>query len=433
MPATKPLNLIRRGAVQVLTEKDLRARLDSGRPLIVKAGFDPTAPDLHLGHTVLLRKLRHFQELGHTVIFLIGDATGLVGDPSGMTQTRKVLTWDQVRANAATYQQQVRKILSVERGVFEVRYNSEWFLGQSPQMRSSGLETFDFSRLVTLASKATVARLIERDDFAKRLKAGKPVTFLELFYPLMQGYDSVKIAEQYGHCDVELGGTDQTFNLLAGRELLKEYGHTPQVVLTMPLLEGTDGVHKMSKSLNNHIGIDESPSEMFGKLMSIPDQLIPKYFTLLTDVGEARIKTYRQQLKARKVNPRDLKIELAVDIVSRYHGAEAAQQAKQEFHRVFSLRQQPSEIPELSVPVPQGSDTIDVATLLVSAKLAGSRNEARRLLRQGGVRLNGVTLTTLSIPVGDSMGAVLQVGSRRFRKLVLEATQKVQQTSQGGA
>ncbi|MBI4343660.1 MAG: tyrosine--tRNA ligase, partial [Candidatus Omnitrophica bacterium] len=262
MSLTEALEQIRRGSVEIISEAELAEKLTAGRPLNIKAGFDPTAPDLHLGHTVLLRKLRHFQNLGHKVIFVIGDATGLVGDPSGQSQTRKALTWDEVRVNAATYQQQVRKILLTDRARFEVRYNSEWFLGRSPQNRPAGLEQFDFMKFVQLASHATVARLIERDDFAKRLKANKPVSFLELFYPLMQGYDSVKLAEQHGACDVELGGTDQKFNLLMGRELLKAYGRAQQVVLTMPLLEGTDGVQKMSKSLGNHIGIEEPPGQM---------------------------------------------------------------------------------------------------------------------------------------------------------------------------
>ena len=418
MTTSEARQLICRGAVEIISESDLNAKLESRRPLIVKAGFDPTAPDLHIGHTVLLRKLRHFQDLGHTVIFLIGDATGLVGDPSGQTVTRQVLTWEQVRANAATYQHQVRKILLTDRAVFEVRYNSEWFLGRSPQLRTSGLETFDFSRLVTLASTMTVARLIERDDFAKRLRAGKPVTFLELFYPLMQGYDSVKLAEQYGHCDVELGGTDQTFNLLVGRELLRAYGHPPQVVLTMPLLEGTDGVQKMSKSLNNHIGISEPPEEMFGKLMSIPDALIVKYFTLLTDVSEPRIKAIEQQLATRAANPRDLKLELATEIVVQYHSAEAAKRVRQGFLRVFSLRKPPDDIPELPLPVDRGDEPLDVVGLLVEGKLAKSRNDARRLLRQGGVKLNGTPLTITSIPAAETVGAILQVGSRRFLKLV---------------
>lgn len=415
--APDPLELIRRGTIDIISEADLRAKLDARRPLIIKAGFDPTAPDLHLGHTVLLRKLRHFQELGHTVIFLIGDATGLVGDPSGLTQTRKVVSWEEVRANAATYQQQVKKILLTDRKVYEVRYNSEWFLGRSPQMRSGGLETFDFAKLVTLASKATVARLIERDDFSKRLKAGKPITFLELFYPLMQGYDSVKIAEQHGHCDVELGGTDQRFNLLMGRELLREYGHDPQVVITMPLLEGTDGVQKMSKSLGNHIGINDPPTDMFGKLMSIPDPLIIKYFTLLTDRPKEELQALEAKLKTKTINPRDAKIELGVTLVTQYHGAEAAEGAKQEFSRVFSKRLQPSEMPEFQVRVQAGATTVDMVDVLVEAKLAKSRNDARRLLKQGAVKLNGKVVDTPAVPLEAVSSAVLQVGPRRFCRL----------------
>ena len=418
MTAPTPLDVIRRGAVDILAEDDLRAQLALRRPLIVKAGFDPTAPDLHLGHTVLLRKLRHFQDLGHKVVFVIGDATGLVGDPSGMSQTRPVLTWDEVRANAASYTQQAKRILRMEREVFEVRYNSEWFLGRSPQLRSAGLELFDFNKLVALASKITVARLTERDDFATRLKTGRPITFLELFYPLMQAYDSVKIAEQYGQCDVELGGTDQTFNLLLGRDLLREYGHPPQVVLTMPLLEGTEGVQKMSKSLKNQIGIEEPPGDMFGKLMSVPDSVLVKYFTLLTDVSEERLKGIEQGLKTRKVNPRDIKVELAAEVVTRYHSAEAAQQAREEFARVFSKREQPSEMEELPLPAPDQAGQVDLIALLLGAKLAPSRNEARRLVQQGGVKLNGTPVRGVTLPYAHAQGAVLQVGPRRFRKLV---------------
>ena len=409
------LDLIRRGATEIISDAELAAKLSAKRPLIIKAGFDPTAPDLHLGHTVLLRKLRHFQDLGHKVIFLIGDATGLVGDPSGQSQTRKVLTWEEVGANAKTYLQQVSKILLTDRERFEVRYNSEWFLGRSPQRRSQGLESFDFAKLVTLASRTTVARLTERDDFAKRLKAGKPVSFLELFYPLMQGYDSVKIAEQHGHCDIELGGTDQKFNLLMGRELLKAYGREPQVVITMPLLEGTDGVQKMSKSLGNHIGIAEPPGEMFGKLMSIPDALIARYFTLLTDAEAGWIADLEKRVKTRAMNPRDAKAELATTLVSQYHGAPAAQEAAKEFTKVFSRREQPSDIPELAL---QDSDTVDLIDLLVASKLAATKNEARRLLEQGGVKLNGKPVTSSSLPRAEVSGAVLQVGSRRFRKLI---------------
>jgi len=418
MNAADSLSLIRRGATEILSEPELVEKLNAGRPLVVKAGFDPTAPDLHLGHTVLLRKLRHFQDLGHKVIFLIGDATGLVGDPSGQTITRKVLTWEEVRANAATYQKQVGKLLIVERARFEIRYNSEWFLGRSPQNRSAGVEAFDFTKLVQLASKSTVARLIERDDFAKRLAAGKPVTFLELFYPLMQGYDSVKIAEQHGACDVELGGTDQKFNLLMGRELLKEYGQPPQIVLTMPLLEGTDGTQKMSKSLGNHIGIDEAPEQMFGKLMSIPDALMIKYFTLLTDVEVGRVQQQEQALANRTVNPRDVKLELAGELVGRYHSSEAAARAKQEFLKVFSRREQPSEM--LDVPLTPAADgqTVDLIELLVGAKLARTKNGARRLLKQGGVKVNGKPVQEATQALATLSGAVLQVGPRRFRRLV---------------
>ena len=418
MDLTAQLGLIRRGCVDVISEPQLRQKLAAGRQLIIKAGFDPTAPDLHLGHTVLLRKLRHFQDLGHKVLVLIGDATGLVGDPSGQTQTRRLLTWGEVRTNAQTYQSQVKSILLTNREVFEVRYNSEWFLGRSPQNRLQGLETFDFSKWVQLASKYTVARLIEREDFAKRLAAGKPLSMLELFYPLMQGYDSVKIAEQYGHCDVELGGTDQTFNLLVGRDLLKEFGHEPQVVITMPLLEGTDGVAKMSKSLGNHVGIQDPAGEMFGKLMSIPDPLILKYFTLLTDAEESYLKRIERQLKARQVNPRDTKAELATTVTAMYHGSGAAQQARERFFRVFSERQVPTEMPVVELAPAAESAGVNLVELLVAQGLANTKNEARRLLRQGGVKLNGVPVKDPVVPAGQAAGAVLQVGSRHFRKLV---------------
>jgi len=411
------LRLIKRGCVELISEGELRKKLGEGRQLIIKSGFDPTAPDLHLGHTVLLRTLRHFQDLGHKVIFLIGDATALVGDPSGQSQTRKLLTWDDVRANANTYQQQVKRILRADKSLFEIRYNSEWFLGKSPQNRTVGLESFDFTKWVQLASKYTVARLIERDDFAGRLKAHKPISMLELFYPLMQGYDSVKIAQQYGHCDVELGGSDQTFNLLVGRELLREYGHAPQVVLTMPLLEGTDGVLKMSKSLGNHVGIQDTPTEMFGKLMSIPDTLIVKYFTLLTETREELLEQVAQHLNDKAVNPRDLKADLAVEVVKTYHGEPAAQQARAEFFKVFSEHQEPTEMPSASLIVDE-TNHVNLVDLLVAQRLAKSNNDARRLLRQGAVKLNGKPVTKASISLDKALGAVLQVGPRHFRKLI---------------
>ena len=420
MTLTEQLARIRRGCVDVITEQSLKAKLSTGRQLIIKAGFDPTAPDLHLGHTVLLRKLRHFQDLGHQVIFLIGDATGLVGDPSGQTQTRRLLTWEDVRRTAKTYQEQVKGLLLTDPKVFEVRYNSEWFLGASPQMRQSGVERFDFSKFVPLASRATVSRLMTRDDFSKRLKAGKPVSLLELFYPLMQGYDSVKIAEQHGACDVEIGGTDQTFNLLMGRELMSAYGFDPQVVLTMPLLEGTDGVNKMSKSLGNQIGISEPPDEMFGKLMSIPDTLIIKYFTLLTDRDSAQLAALEKQLKAKQINPRDTKADLATDLVSLYHTAEAAQRAREEFFKVFSRRAPPTEISSLKM-TEKADGQVDLVSLLVGAKLAKSNNDARRLIRQGGVKLNGFPVASPVVALAQASGAILQVGSRHFRKLVVSS------------
>ncbi len=418
MTHSEALVLIRRGSAELISEAELVQKLQTGRQLIIKAGFDPTAPELHLGHTVLLRKLRHFQDLGHKVIFLIGDATGLVGDPSGQQQARRLLTWDEVRANATTYHDQVKSILRTDHPLLEVRYNSEWFLGRSPQNRTKGLELFDFTKWVQLASKYTVARLIERDDFSKRMKAGKPLSMLELFYPLMQGYDSVKIAEQYGHCDVELGGTDQTFNLLVGRELLREYGYEPQVVLTMPLLEGLDGTNKMSKSLGNHIGIHEVATEMFGKLMKIRDELIVKYYTVLTDVETSRLADLKDRLAKRLLNPRDAKADLATDVVTRYHGVEAAQRARQEFTRVFSDRQMPTDIPTVALDaslIAEGA--VKMIDVLVIAKLADTRNEARRLIQQNGVKLNDVVVTTPTVPLQQAMDAVLKVG-RHFRKLV---------------
>ena len=403
------LDLIRRGAVDVISEAELAQKLAANRPLIIKAGFDPTAPDLHLGHTVLLRKLRQFQDLGHKVVFLIGDATALVGDPSGQSKVRKLMTPEEVHANATTYHTQIQRILQVsDPKIYQQRYNSEWLGGEY-----NGKKTpFGLRELVELTSKYTVARLIERDDFQKRLKTGQELSMLELFYPLMQGYDSVQLK-----ADVELGGTDQKFNLLVGRNLQRAYGQEPQVVITMPLLEGTDGVNKMSKSLGNHIGITESPSEMFGKLMSIPDALITKYLTLLTDIPSARVMEIGQGMEHRSLNPRDAKVDLAVELVTRYHGPEAAAQAKQEFSKVFSRREQPTEMPEVAVSASKDGK-VDVVALLVEAKLAKTKNEARRLLTQGGVKLNGTPVKEPLLSLSAARGAVLQVGSRHFRKLV---------------
>ena len=403
MTPTEQLQQIQRGVVEIISEPELLKKLEQRPQLIIKAGFDPTAPDLHLGHTVLLRKLRQFQDLGHKVVFLIGDATALVGDPSGQSKMRKLMTEAEVKGNAETYHLQVKKILDVSRpGTFERRYNSEWFGKGRP---------FGLKELMELTSKYTVARLIERDDFQKRLKAGQEISMLELFYPLMQGYDSVMLK-----ADVELGGTDQKFNLLVGRDLQRAYGQEPQVVLTMPLLEGTDGVAKMSKSLGNHIGINEPPGEMFGKLMSIPDTLIVKYFTLLTDVPEERVADIERQLKTRAVNPRDAKADLAAQLVTMYHGAAAAAEAREEFSKVFSRRESPSEMPTVTLEAGDGG-TVNIVELLVSEGLVKTKNEARRLIGQGGVKLNGVPLKQTFLPASESVG-VLQVGSRHFRKLV---------------
>jgi tyrosyl-tRNA synthetase len=410
MDASEQLAVIRRGAVEVITGADLDAKLAQRRALLVKAGFDPTAADLHLGHTVLLRKLRQFQDLGHKVVFLIGDATALVGDPSGQSKTRPLMSWSDVDANAATYEAQVAKILKREPAVFERRHNSEWF-GRSGVPGRSQSRWFGLDELVGLTSKYTVARLLERDDFRKRLKGGQEVSMLELFYPLMQGYDSVMLK-----ADVELGGTDQTFNLLVGRDLQRAYGQPPQVVLTMPLLEGTDGVQKMSKSLGNHIGINEPPGEMFGKLMSIPDTLIVKYVTLLTDAPEPKIAELERQLQARAVNPRDVKADLAVELVAMYHSPGEAREAREEFFKVFSRRQAPTAM-ATSVLKPGEDGLVDFVELMVNEGLAKTKNGARRLLKQGAVKLNGVPLKAPQRPVSQSAG-VLQVGSRQFRKLV---------------
>ena len=409
MTAADQLTLIKRGAVELISEAELRKKLERKPSLRIKAGFDPTAPDLHLGHTVLLRKLRHFQDLGHKVIFLIGDATALVGEPSGQSKTRKLMTLEEVHANAATYHAQVKRILKVDSHTYEQRCNSEWFGGE---YSSNKPMPFGLKELVELTSRYTVARLIERDDFQKRLKAGQEISMLEFFYPLMQGYDSVQL-----EADVELGGTDQKFNLLVGRNLQRAYDQEPQVVITMPLLEGTDGAQKMSKSLGNHIGINDPPGEMFGKLMSIPDTLIIKYFTLLTDREVAWIAQLEQQLKGRAINPMHAKQELAQEIVTIYYDSTAALSARQEFERVFSEKKLPTEMPVLKLEA-DASGVVDLIQLIVNEGIAKTKNEARRLLKQKAVKLNRRPIQTPTLPLDEAVGE-LQVGSRHFRRLVL--------------
>lgn len=396
----KQLEIIKRGAVEVISEAELKAKLEESikerRPLRVKAGFDPTLADIHLGHVVLLRKLRQFQELGHKVIFLVGDATALVGDPSGQSQTRKTLTWEQVEKNALTYIKQVSKILKVDDpNLFERRHNSEWFSRHGLQEKER--PPFTFEQFVELAQRCTVARLIERDDFQKRLKENKPLSFLELFYPLMQGYDSVQLKS-----DIEVGGTDQKFNLLMGRNIQQAYGEPQQVIITMPLLEGADGVAKMSKSLGNYIGIDEKPAEMLGKIMSIPDDLMLKYYTLLTDEDLEEVK---------RMHPKEAKLKLAELIVSQYHSKESGARARLEFERIFSQRELPSDIPEY-----KPKDKEAILSILLNSGLVKSGNEARRLIKQEAVIFNDSKVLKEDFTPADS--GILKVGTRRFLKII---------------
>jgi tyrosyl-tRNA synthetase len=400
MTIDEQLEYLRKGTAEIIPEKELRTKLErsakTGQPLRVKLGVDPTAPDIHLGHTVVIRKLRAFQELGHTVIFLIGDFTGLIGDPSGNSATRPQLTREEINANAETYKQQIFKLLDPEKT--ELRFNSEW-------MDKLGSDGF-----IRLASHVTVKQILERDDFAKRLTEEKPIALHELLYPLTQAYDSVAL-----RADVELGGTDQKFNLLMGRNLQREYGQEAQVAVIMPLLEGTDGVQKMSKSLGNYIGINEPPSEIFGKVMSISDDLMWRYYELCTDLSVEQIEARRDRAEAGDVNPRDLKVELAKRIIADFHSPSAAQAAEDEFNRVFRSKEVPEKIETLEVkggvwPLPQ---------LLVETRLATSRAEARRLIEQGGVRIGGVRQPDSGIVVEIKSGeeSLLQVGKRRFLRV----------------
>lgn len=390
------LSLIRRGVTEILLEDDLRARLKEGRPLRIKAGFDPTAPDLHLGHTVLINKLRQFQELGHHVMFLIGDFTGMIGDPTGKNITRKPLTRDEILANAQTYREQVFKILDPERT--EVLFNSTWFDKMAPA---------DF---IHLAAKHTVARMLERDDFGKRYASGQPIAIHEFLYPLVQGYDSVAI-----QADVELGGTDQKFNLLVGRELQKHYGQPPQIVLTMPILEGLDGVQKMSKSLGNYIGIHDEPNDMFGKLMSISDELMWRYFELLSFRPTREIAEWRQQVSKEGLNPRDVKFKLAEELVARFHGVEAGQRALAAFVERFQKGALPEDMLEVQVRSREGR--MPIANLLKDAGLTDSTSEALRLIQQGAVRIDGERVGSRDLELIAGNRHVCQVGKRRIARV----------------
>lgn len=390
------LRYIRRGTDEILVDTELAARLGTGRPLRVKAGFDPTAPDLHLGHTVLINKLRQFQELGHDVLFLIGDFTGMIGDPTGKNTTRPPLTREEVLENARTYEAQIYKILDPAKT--QIMFNSTW------------LGAMTASDMVALAAKYTVARMLERDDFQKRYSANQPIAIHEFLYPLLQGYDSVSIK-----ADVELGGTDQKFNLLIGRELQKVYGQAPQVVVTLPLLEGTDGVNKMSKSLGNYIGINESADEMFGKLMSISDALMWRYFDLLSFESAEKIAEMKCSV-GEGANPRDIKFELAKEIVSRFHGGlKAGEQAMHNFIARFQKGEMPQDVPEANIVAANGR--LGLSHLLKEAGLAASISEAMRLVQQGGVRMDGERLSDPHLEISSGETHIFQVGKRRFAKI----------------
>jgi len=391
------LEQIKRGADEVLIESELVDKLKNGRPLRVKAGFDPTAPDLHLGHTVLINKLRQFQDLGHEVLFLIGDFTGMIGDPTGKSATRPPLSRDDVIENAKTYEEQIFKILDPEKTL--VMFNSSWMNDMKP------------AELIQLAAKHTVARMLERDDFHKRYSAGQPIAIHEFLYPLIQGYDSVAM-----RADVELGGTDQKFNLLVGRELQKHYGQIPQIVLTMPILEGLDGVQKMSKSLNNYIGINESPDEMFGKIMSISDDLMWRYFELLSFRPMTEIEAFRQDVSNGK-NPRDIKFLLGEELVSRFHSAAAASQAKDNFVSRFQKGAMPDEMPEIELQAAGGK--LLIANLLKDANLVSSTSEALRMIKQGAVKIDGERVSDNRLELASGTTHVYQVGKRRFARVSL--------------
>jgi tyrosyl-tRNA synthetase len=392
------IETIRRGCDELIVEEELAKKLATGRKLRVKLGLDPTAPDLHLGHTVVINKLRHFQELGHQVQFLIGDFTGMIGDPTGKNQTRPPLSRQQILANAQTYREQVFKILDPERT--QILFNSEW----SDKLGAEGM--------IRLASRYTVARLLERDDFSKRFRSNQPIAVHELLYPLMQGYDSVAMK-----ADVELGGTDQKFNLLVGRELQKDAGQEPQVIITMPLLEGLDGKEKMSKSLGNYVGIAEAPQEIFGKLMSISDTLMWRYIELLSFESLPTIDGWKADVKA-GANPRDVKAGFAREIVARFHGADAARRAQEDFEQRFREGAVPEDMPEVAVKAPEGA--ILIVHLLKQAGLTPSTSEAQRMIEQGGVKLDGERVSDkgLRIPAGRTV--VAQVGKRRFARIRID-------------
>lgn len=396
----RQLSLLRRGIAEIIPEEDLRSKIERsikyGKPLRVKLGLDPTAPDIHLGHTVVLHKLRQFQDLGHQVIIIIGDYTGRIGDPTGRSETRRQMTEEEVLVNAETYKEQIFKILDPDKT--EVTFNSTW------------LSKLNFSDVINLASKITVARMLEREDFARRYQENRPISIHELFYPLMQGYDSVALK-----ADVELGGTDQKFNLLMGRQLQKDYDQEPQVAVMMPILPGLDGVQKMSKSLGNYISINESSREMYGKTMSLSDEMMLTYFELVTVVPTEEIAVLREGLNSGALHPRDVKMRLARVITGMYHGSEAAAEAEKEFRQVFQQGEFPDEIPEVTVE----KGKIWLPRLMVSTKLVSSTSEARRMITQGGVKIDGERVKDPDAEVEPRSNMIIQAGKRKFVRLFL--------------
>tara|TARA_B100000674_G_scaffold79460_1_gene55149 strand:+ start:433 stop:1620 length:1188 start_codon:yes stop_codon:yes gene_type:complete len=391
------LKLIKRGTDEILTESDLKKKLESGKQLVVKAGFDPTAPDLHLGHTVLLNKLRHFQDLGHKVIFLIGDFTGRIGDPSGTNKTRPTLDSKDLVQNAKTYEKQVFKIL--KKDLTDVRFNSEW------------CENLGADGLIQLASKYNVARMLERDDFNKRFSSNKSIAIHEFLYPLVQGYDSVAL-----EADVECGGTDQKFNLLVGRELQRDYDQEPQVVITVPILEGLDGIKKMSKSLNNFVGIDEEPNEMFGKIMSISDELMWRWFELLSFISEEEINDLKKQMENGK-NPRDIKFMLAEELVDRFHKDGEGKKCKESFLNRFQKGNIPDDIDSVKINI--DGPKIMLVNLLKDANMISSVSEGNRLIKQGGIKINSEKVEDPKLEVSEGSEDIYQVGKRKFLKIKL--------------
>ena len=395
------LEYLTKGCVDIIQEDELKAKLSRSikekKPLKVKTGFDPTAPDIHVGHTVLIRKMKHFQDMGHDVIFLIGDFTGLIGDPSGRSATRPPMTQEQIKKNAETYKTQIFKILDPKKTIID--FNSRW-LGK--------LTSFD---IINLMAKYTVARILERDDFSKRLRNGQPISSHELLYPLMQAYDSVALEG-----DVELGGTDQKFNLLVGRDIQREYNQDPQIVMTMPLLEGLDGVEKMSKSLNNYIGITDVPNEIFGKIMSISDTLMFRYFELLTDVSSSQVSQWKKDIQNNTINPKDLKVQLAKQIVSDFWSEDDGKKAALEFDRIFKQKEQPKDIQEIELK----SSAVPLIDLITEQNILPSRGEAKRLIRQGGLYLDGQRVEDIGqiLDIGSKKEITLKVGKRKFFKLI---------------